>query len=84
MSQSVEILFDEAELTEIRKIADHRHLPVAEWVRRTLRLVLPRKPGVLERRLEAVRTAARYNFPTSDVEQMLAEIERGYNSCAIE
>ncbi len=84
MSQSVEILFDEAEFLEIREIADRQHIPVAEWVRRTLRSVRPRKPHVVERRLEAVRAAARYSFPTADVDQMLAEIERGYSPSAAE
>jgi len=31
-----------------------------------------------ESKLKAVRRAAEYSFPTADVEQMLAEIERGY------
>ena len=31
-----------------------------------------------EVKLEAVRDAAAYDFPTGDIEQMLAEIEQGY------
>jgi Domain of unknown function (DUF4288) len=33
-----------------------------------------------ETKLNAVRRAAQYAFPTADVEQMLNEIERGYGS----
>lgn len=29
-------------------------------------------------RLQAIRAAARHAFPTADIEQMLAETERGY------
>jgi hypothetical protein len=29
-------------------------------------------------RLEVIRAAARYDYPVSDIDGMLAEIERGY------
>lgn len=32
----------------------------------------------VEKRLQAIRAAARHGFPTADIDQMLAEIERGY------
>ena len=39
------------------------------------------KPTIAaEVKLEAVRDAAAYEFPTCDIEQMLAEVERGYTS----
>jgi len=31
-----------------------------------------------DRKVQAIRAAARHAFPTADVEQMLAEIEGGY------
>jgi len=31
-----------------------------------------------EVKLRAVRKAAKYSFPTADIQQMLQEIERGY------
>lgn len=33
------------------------------------------------RRLEAIETALACNYPTADIEQMLAEIERGRDGC---
>ena len=33
-------------------------------------------------KLEAIRRAAKHEFPTADIETMLAEIERGYESTA--
>ena len=32
------------------------------------------------KKLKVVRAAARHSFPTADVDQMLAEIEQGYQS----
>jgi hypothetical protein len=33
-----------------------------------------------EARLKAIRRAAEYSFPTGDIDQMLREIERGYQA----
>ena len=50
-----------------------------EWVRRALGDARARRPVIEpETKLKAVRRAAKYSFPTADVEQMLSEIERGY------
>jgi hypothetical protein len=35
--------------------------------------------GSVGKKIEAVRTAARFEYPTADIDQMLAEIERGYS-----
>jgi hypothetical protein len=37
----------------------------------------------LRKKLEAIRTAAKYEFPVSDLDKMLAEIELGYRSSAL-
>jgi hypothetical protein len=34
----------------------------------------------VEKKLEAIRAAARHESPTSDIDTMLAEIERGYTA----
>ena len=31
-----------------------------------------------DRKISVVRAAARHDFPTADIDRMLAEIERGY------
>jgi hypothetical protein len=41
-----------------------------------LQVVLPDPDP--ETKLKAVRRGAQYSFPTADLEQMLHEIERGY------
>lgn len=63
---------------ELREIARRHRTTVSEWVRRTLREAREREPrGDLDMKLRSVRAAARHEFPTADVEQMLEEIERG-------
>jgi hypothetical protein len=38
--------------------------------------------GQAERKLQAIRDAMQYSFPTADIDQMLREIEQGYvNPC---
>ncbi len=79
MSKRLQVLFDEAEYREIQEIARHRKMTVSEWVRQALRSMRRREPlRDAERKLAAVRAAACHEFPTGDMEQMLAEIERGY------
>ena len=49
-------------------------------MRRTLRTARESQDGPNEgMKLEAIRLAAADSFPTADVEQMLAEIEQGYD-----
>ncbi len=71
---------NEDELYEIQKIAQAQHLTVAEWVRQALRSAQQRSPlGDAGKKLQSVRSAARHGFPAPDIDQMLAEIEQGYN-----
>ena len=75
----MQVLLEEDELREIRRIAKARRMTVAEWVRGAMRAARREEPAVPpERRLAIVRAAARHNFPTAEIGQMLAEIERGY------
>ena len=79
MSKRLQVLLDEAELREIQKIARRRRQTVAEWVREALRAARRQEPAEpVERKLAAVREAARHAYPAPDIEQMLAEVERGY------
>jgi len=71
---------DENELREIQKIAQSHHITVADWVRQVLRVARQREPmGNAREKLNAVHVAVLHDFPTSDVGQMLADIEQGYN-----
>ena len=68
-------------MAEIQRLARSERLTVGEWVRKTLREVRSRKPASdPETKLRAIRRAAEFEFPTADINQMLKEIERGYES----
>ncbi len=83
MSKRLQVLLEEPELREIQRAARAQRMTVAEWVRQALRAarrgVPSRDP---DRKLGAIRAAARNSFPTADVEQMLEEIESGYRGAA--
>ena len=54
-------------------------MTVAEWVRQALRRARRDEPsGDPRRKLATVREAARGAYPTADLPEMLAQIERGY------
>jgi hypothetical protein len=79
MSKRLQVLIPEKEMEELKRLARREKMPLGEWVRKALREVRSKQPsGEPEVKLQAVRRAAKYCFPTGDVEQMLDEIERGY------
>lgn len=79
MSKRLQVLFDEGEYREIQQLARRQRMTVAEWVRHALRGARRQAPvSDPGRKLQVVRAAVRHGFPTADMDQMLAEIERGY------
>jgi hypothetical protein len=79
MSKRLQVLLSELEIAEIQKFADLERVSVGEWVRRALRDARSRRSSIdPQSKLKSVRKAAAYSFPTADVDQMLAEIERGW------
>ena len=83
MSHRLQVLLDEQEFAEIRRVARRHRMTVAEWVRQALRRARRDEPsGDPRRKLSVVREAAQGSYPTADTEQMLAEIERGYSDDA--
>lgn len=79
MSKRLQVLLDEPEWREIQRAARAERMTVAEWVRQALRAARRAVSTTdADRKLEAIRTAARHGFPTADIEQMNQEIVRGY------
>jgi hypothetical protein len=79
MSKQLQVLLDEEEFDDIQDIARRNRMTVAEWVRQALRAARRREPRqAIEQKLDAVRAAARHDFPISEIGQVLEEIERGY------
>ncbi len=80
MSSCLQVLFDEDGLAELQEIVRDNRMTLAEWVRQALREARsrrPARPATLKR--EAVRTME-YEFPVADIDEMLEQIERGYET----
>lgn len=83
MTKRLQVLLKDPEYREIRRMARLRRMSIAEWVRQALELARRREPVAdTSRKLEVVRAAVRHNGPTGDIDQMLAEIESGYDGAA--
>ena len=79
MSIRLQVVMSEDELDAVRAAARERGMTVSEWVRETIRDARRKvSSGDAERKLAAIRAADRHGYPTADIDQMLAEIERGY------
>lgn len=75
----LQVLIDEGEYARYLEIAEQRGSSLAEWVRAALRTAARQEPAsTVDRKLEAIRSAALHSFPTADIDRMLAEIDRGY------
>jgi len=79
MSKRLQVLFDEEDLDELQEIAQRHRMTLAEWVRQTLREARRREPrrSAASKR-QAVRRAMKHEFPTGNIDEMIAQIERGY------
>jgi hypothetical protein len=78
MSRRLQLILKDSEYREIQRVARSRRMSIAEWVRQALNLARWREPGVgVGKKLEVIRAAARHDFPSADIDRMLAEIQRG-------
>jgi hypothetical protein len=81
VTKRLQVILQDPEYREIQRIARSRHMSLAEWVRQALQLARRREPvGDVGKKLEVIRAGAKYEYPTADIDGMLAEIERGYGS----
>ncbi len=81
MSKRLQVLMDEADLGLIRRMAEREGLSVAAWVRQQLKKAVRAYPtGDVNRKLGVVREATRNTFPAPDIDEMNAEIARGYGT----
>jgi hypothetical protein len=73
------VILQDPEYREIQRAARSRQMSIAEWVRQALALARRREPvGDPGKKLAIIRAAAKHDFPTADIDSMLAEIEQGY------
>lgn len=83
MAKRLQVLLRDPDYREIQRMARARHVSIAEWVRQALDAARRREP--LEnpgKRLDAIRAAVRYEFPSGEIEDILKEIEQGYRGGA--
>ncbi len=79
MSKRLQVILKDPEYRDIQRAARSRHMSIAQWVRQALAMARREEPtGSLEKKLQAIRRAAQHQYPTADIEKMLAEIEKGY------
>ncbi len=80
MTKRLQVLLDESELRTIQRLARRDKLTTAEWVRRRLREGAASSRSDTASRLAAIHVAYRHASvgPAPEIDQMLAEIERGY------
>ena len=74
------VSLDDEEYAHLEHIATHRKITVEQWIEEIIRRDMAdyrRRSASIQR---AIEEAANHNFPTADIEQMLKEIESGYNS----
>ena len=83
MAKRLQVILKDPEYREIQRVARSRHMSIAEWVRQALDLARRRDPvGGVSKKLEVTRAAAQHDYPVSAIDDMLAEIEKGYGTSA--
>lgn len=76
MSKRLQIILPDDEYQAVAQAARRQGKPVARVVRESIRRMLSEE-GEIEQRIAAVLNFARSAGPTGDIDQILAEIERG-------
>jgi len=83
MTKRLQVLLDDADLRTIQRLAKRERQTTAEWVRQRLRegVANAARPDTATR-LAAIHAAYRRESqaPVPEIDEMLAEIERGYHS----
>lgn len=81
MAKRLQVILQDPEYREIKRIASSRHMSIAEWVRQALTAARRREPvHDPGKKLDVIRAAARQDFPTADIDEMLGQIESGYRA----
>ncbi|MGC2526929.1 MAG: hypothetical protein WA639_04235 [Candidatus Acidiferrum sp.] len=81
MAKRLQVILRDPEYREIQKAARSQQMSIAEWVRQALSWARNRhSAGDVGKKLEVIRAAALHEGPTGEIDQMLAEIERGYSA----
>lgn len=83
MAKRLQVILKDPEYREIQRMARARRMSIADWVRQALALARRREPtSGAGKKLEVIRAAARHDYPSGDIDGMLAGIESGYGAGA--
>ena len=83
MSKRLQVILKDPEYRDIQRAARSRNMSLAEWVRQALQSARHQEPeGDMSKKLESIRLAVRHEYPSADIDRMLAEIEAGYGESA--
>ena len=83
MSKRLQVILKDPEYRDIQRAAQSRNMSLAEWVRQALQSARHQEPeGDMSKKLESIRLAVRYEYPSADIDRMLTEIEAGYGESA--
>jgi hypothetical protein len=81
VTKRLQVLVEDGELVEIQQAARRQRQSVAEWVRVALRAARATDAGrPAADKLRALHAGTLHAFPTGSIEEMLADIERGYGT----
>lgn len=77
MAKRLEVTLKDADYREIQRIAQLRHVSLAAWVREALETALGGEPTrSMSKKREGLRLATQHEYPTGDVDQVLADIKQ--------
>jgi hypothetical protein len=81
MTKRLQVLLQDPDYREIQRAARSRHMSVAEWVRQALEIARRQEPvGSVGKKLDSIQIAVRHEYPSGEIEDLLAEIESGYRA----
>jgi hypothetical protein len=79
MSTRLQVILSDEDAAALREVAAQEGTTVSDWVRRSLREARRTQTTArVDERLAALRSAMAHQFPAPDIDEMLAEVERGY------
>ena len=79
MSTRLQVVLDDEELEQIRRLAEAQHQSVSDWVRQALRAARREYPSLeAGRKIQVVREAVTHRYPSADMDDLLRDIESGY------
>jgi hypothetical protein len=82
MPKRLQIVLKDSEYRKVQRAARSGSISIAEWVRQALQSACRQQPGSIGKKLDSIRRAAQHEFPASDIDRMLAEIEADYRGGA--